>query len=254
MKKLVFIWVLSFFSVSIGFANTDHYQAIITQGNVAYTQEKYAEASELYLQVVAANYESPILFYNLGNALFKQQKFTDAILYYEKAKKLAPGNTDVAFNLELANKTITDKIEPIPELFFTTWWKSFISLFGIDTWGWISIFCLTLAVVVYALYNLAKTESNKRTYFYLSVGLLLLTIVTYTSGIQQKGMVQNANEAIIFTPSVSVKSSPSLNSTDLFIVHEGTKVKLLESIDPWHKISLSDGNVGWIMTDTFVEI
>ncbi|MBL4653588.1 MAG: tetratricopeptide repeat protein [Flavobacteriales bacterium] len=225
---------------------TEHYSTILQQGNTSYKTENYEEASKLYTEVLAANYESSALYFNLGNCYYKLNQIPDAILNYEKALKLNLGNSDIKFNLTIANKQITDKLETIPKLFITQWWNSFTQLFNIDTWAWIVILSLLFAVALFALFKLSNTEFTKKTSFYGFLLLLCLTFTAYLSGSKQKQLRENSTEAIIFAPSLTVKSSPATNSQDLFLIHEGTKVSLLETVDDWYKVSIPDGNTGWI--------
>ena len=244
MKKL--LTILSFcFLVYISLA-AEHYSSILEQGNELYKQEKYEEAISAYNEVLSANYESAELYYNIGNAYYKTGGIPLAILFYEKSLKLKPGNSDCAHNLKLANQQITDSIESIPPIFYKTWWVNLRGLFSADLWGWIAILSLFAAAILLALFKTTNKVQMKKLVFYTGVSLVCISILATIFGLQSRAQIESSDQAIVFTPSLNVKSSPANNSTDLFVIHEGTKVNVIEVVDNWIKISIADGNTGWI--------
>lgn len=217
------------------------------QANGLYRSGSYEKAAELYEQILKNGYESPALYYNLGNAYFKVQNIPAAILSYERAKRLAPHDEDILYNLRLANLRVVDKIEPLPQLFVFEWWGSFVTLLPSARWSIVGIVALWLAVIGGAMYWVVRGELARRIAFLISAMMLILTSVAFVSGMQRYHAEQNAASAIVFAQSVSVKSAPDAQSTDLFVIHEGVKVDVLDTVGDWKKVRLADGKEGWVM-------
>lgn len=221
-------------------------QAKIEAANNFYNQASYDTAVQLYQQVIEAGYASDMLYYNLGNALYKLRDIPSAILYYEKASKLNPNDEDIIQNLEIANSQIIDKIEPLPELFLKTWWRTFYTMFNADAWAWISIAFLATLLILAFIFMTSGRQFLKKLSFFLGLLVLLLTLGAFGLASQKYYYTQQTNEAIIFTPTITVKSSPGASSVDLFVLHAGTKVKLLDKTVGWNKIRIANGSVGWL--------
>lgn len=252
MKKLlVFIWLCV---ISLVSSAEEHYSSILQEANELYKKEQYEDAISAYNKVLSANYESAALYYNIGNAYYKTGGIPQAILFYEKSLKLNPGNSDCQHNLKLANQQITDSIDTIPTIFYKQWWTGIRGMFSPNLWGWIAILSLFAAAVKFAFFKTANNPQMKKLAFYAGLSLVFIALLSTTFGLQLRNQIENSHEAIVFTPSLTVKSSPSNNSTDLFVIHEGTKVTVMEEIDDWIKISISDGNTGWIKSDDIEKI
>lgn len=245
MKKLVII-ILSFISFSLLADDLQHYNDIFIKGNQLYTEEKFEEAKNEYEKILANDVESSELYYNLGNCYYKLKSYPLSILFYEKALKLYPENDDVKFNLEIANQHITDKIESLPSSIFSEWIKKFTQLLTIETWAKLSLFSAALVLLFAAGYMFSNTQTMKKISFYTSILWVLLVIVSISSGYMAKNNSLNSNQGIVFTSSLNVKSAPAQNSTTLFVIHEGAKIKVLQTNNNWIEISLQNGNVGWI--------
>ena len=243
MKKTVLISGLLFLCTYL-FA-TDN-QAIIAQANKAYGDGLYNNALDLYKQVLKDGYESADLYYNIGNASYKINDFTSAIFYYEKAIKLDPGNSDYAFNLKIANGKIADKIEPIPELFYKRWYHSLVSLLSADMWAKTGVAVFILSLLCAILYFVSRVLIIRKTGFWSGILFFVLTLFTLLFAYQNYQTLQSQDEAIIFSPTVTIKSSPDDKSIDLFVLHEGTKVQLIDHIGTWYEIRIANGSVGWL--------
>jgi tetratricopeptide (TPR) repeat protein len=252
VKKLTII--LLSFTITSALFGAGHYSSILLQGNESYKADNYEMAVQLYQEVLAAGYESSSTYFNLGNSYFKLGQTPDAILFYEKALKLNPSNADIKYNLSIANLQITDKLESLPSTFLQGIWTSIICLISVDSWAWATLISLLISAVMFMLYRISKTESTKKGSFYISILLLGISITAFVSGSQLKQKMEISSSAIVFTPSLTVKSSPANNSQGLFVIHEGTKVIVLETVDEWYKVSLSDGNTGWIEKETVKDI
>jgi len=247
MKKLLLIiFVLS----SIASFAEDN-ASLVEKGNKAYTGKFYQQAIDCYLKVLASGYEAPELYYNLGNAYFKSEDYSSAILYFEKAKKLKPGDEDINFNLKVANTKITDKIDDIPDFFLVRWYNGIANLFSFNTWAITGIVMLIIFFSVLSTYLFSKILLVRKFSFWTSIALLVITIMFFVFAQTQYIRINNTTEAIIFSPSVTAKSSPDSNSTDLFVIHEGTKVKVIDVVGEWSEIKISNGSVGWVNTTVF---
>lgn len=247
MKKIIFLvltTILTITSQSI-FAQ-DNNKSVIDSANLYYSEAKYEKAIELYNSVIDNGLDSAELYYNIGNAYFKNNDIAYAILYFEKAKKLQPNNDDINFNLEVANSRISDKIEEIPELFYKKWWKSLTNLYSVDTWAKISIFAISFFFVFALIYFLSKKVPLRKFSFYSGIILIIIFIISINVSLKKHKSSIKQNEGIIFTPSITVKSSPNKNSVDLFLVHEGTKIKVIDKLGEWFEIKIANGSEGWL--------
>lgn len=246
----LYLWLLLlafFLNTNITEAQTSVESAkkTIETANILYNQASYDTAVHLYEQVLAAGYESDWLYYNLGNAYYKLRDLPSAILYYEKASKLNPNDEDIKKNLEIANSQIIDKIEPLPQLFLKNWWNAFYTMVNADTWAWISMSFFAILLVMLFLF-LTTSHGLKKFSFFMGLLSLLFTLAAFGLASQKYYYTQQTNEAIIFTPTITVKSSPGATSVDLFVLHAGTKVRLLDKTVGWNKIRIANGSVGWL--------
>ena len=220
--------------------------SLMMKANTAYDHQLYDSAADLYQKVLEMGVESPGLYYNLGNAYFRLKEIPSAILYYEKAKKLSPNDPDILYNLNMANSMIVDKIDKVPELFIKRWWNYFYNLFDADTWAMVSLICFAILVLMTGLFLRAESRRVRKTAFFTGLLFVLLTLASFGLASQRSYYTKNHTEAIVFTPAVTVKSSPSANSVDLFVVHEGTKIKMMDEVDNWVKIKIQNGSIGWL--------
>ena len=242
MKKIVFILVATMLSV-VGMAQTESW---LREANDAYNEGNYDQALELYGKVEEAGMESAALYYNTGNTYYKMKSYPMAILYYEKALKLDPGNEDIRVNLEIANMAIVDKINVIPQSFITRWWHGLKQSLSADGWAWVSVIALGMLLLCLFAFLMSRRTGLRKAGFF--VGLLTLVCLAFSIvfAVGQYRDMRSHDEAIIMTPTVSAKSSPSVNSVELFVLHEGTKVRILDSSKDWNKIRIADGSLGWL--------
>ena len=229
-------------------------EIMVAKANKAYTEGFYANAIELYKSVIAAGYGSPDLYYNLGNACYKQNDFASSILYYEKARKLDPGNEDVNFNLRIANTKITDKIEPIPDLFYKRWYKKLTESLSVDRWSKVGLVFLLLGLLAAVFYIVSKILFIRKAGFWLGIFFVIVSLFSFLFAWQSYDEVMHRKEAIIFAPTVTIKSSPDEKSIDLFVLHEGAKVELIDNIGTWYEIRIANGSVGWLTASSVEKI
>ncbi|MCB0804943.1 MAG: tetratricopeptide repeat protein [Bacteroidales bacterium] len=251
MKRIIII--ISFLGLLLP-VSAQQPDTLISSANDAYANEFYDNAIDRYQQVLEMGYESPELYFNLGNAYFKSEDYPSAILYYEKAKKLDPRDDDIRHNLEVANARIIDKIEPVPELFLKTWWRSFVNMFSSNTWSTIAVIGFILVFITLAFYMLSRMIRIRKVAFFSGLGFLAITIVAFTVAWHTYSKANKDHEAIVFTPTITVKSSPSPNSVDLFVIHEGAKVELLDQVGNWYEIRIASGSVGWLPLESVKKI
>ena len=219
------------------------------EANQLYRKGEFQKASAMYEQIVKNGYESPSLYYNLGNAYFKLRNLPSAILNYERARRLAPHDEDIQYNLRLCNLRVVDKIDALPTLFFVEWWRSFINLFSSDSWAMFGIGALWVTVVCGAIVIISQSNILRRMLLLSAVLGLLVSVCSFVGVVQRSHVEQSEQSAIVFSQTVSVKSAPDVQSTDLFVLHEGVKVELIDRVAEWDKIRLPDGKIGWLQAE-----
>jgi len=215
-------------------------------GDSAYSAGDYATAVDVYEHLLEDG-ESATLYFNLGNAYYKEDEIAHAILNYERALRLAPSDKDIRFNLDLARSKAIDRTSERIEIFFVRWFRSFASLLSLDGWARVGIALFLLFLCTVALFVFGKKRSLRKTSLILSLVFLLLTVCANAIGHSQKRRLTVRTEAIVMQPSVVVRSTPSASGTELFVIHEGRKVTITDnSMQAWKEIALEDGNVGWL--------
>jgi len=242
MKKQFFILVIIFSAIFNLSAQND----LLKQANEAYAKSDFQTAADSYEKLLKENGESATIYYNLGNSYYKLNKVAPSILNYERALLLEPGNADIRFNLEIAKLKAVDKIEPIGDFFLTEWFRHIQNLLSTDVWSKLSIACFILLIGCLFLFFFTRRTFIKKGGFYVGIGLLVVVVFGNIFAYNQKKKLTLRDAAIIFVPTTTIKSSPDNSGTDLFILHEGTKVKLKNKLGNWNEIVTADGNVGWI--------
>ena len=218
-----------------------------TAGVQAYTDGKFSDASAAWTSIEESGQKSAKLYYNLGNAWFKQGNYPKAILNYERALRLDPSYSDARYNLEFTSNFVQDKIEPVPEFILKSVARKVCYVMGSNAWAVIFLVLLAAALVMGLLFLLGSSVGKRRAGFYCGIVLLLLSAGALSFSIWQKSDSVKTDTAIVMSPVSSVKSSPSSGSSkDLFVIHEGTKVTILDEVGTWRNISLADGRQGWI--------
>lgn len=218
-----------------------------TAGVQAYTDGKFADASTAWTSIEESGQKSAKLYYNLGNAWFKQGNYPKAILNYERALRLDPSYSDARYNLEFTGNFVQDKIEPVPEFILKSVARKVCYVMSSNVWAVIFLVLLAAALMMGLLFLLGSSVGKRRTGFYCGIVLLLLSAGALSFSAWQKSDSVKTDTAIVMSPVSSVKSSPSSGSSkDLFVIHEGTKVTILDEVGSWKNISLADGRQGWI--------
>ena len=224
------------------------------QADEAYKKEDYQKAAQLYESVMAEKGVSSELYYNLGNCYYKLENISAAILNYERAYMLDPGDADIRANLALARGKTVDKVTPPSELFFVTWARNIMHLTSVDSWAVIGICAFVLMICGILVYAFMTNIRWRKAGFYSALVMLFVVVVANLSAYNQQKSMEERNSAVVVAPSVTAKSSPSESSTDLFLMHEGTKVEISDmTMRGWYEVILEEGKVGWIPAES-VEI
>ena len=225
----------------------EYVDSLWNAANQAYAEGRWADALADYEMISGMGLESASLYCNTGDAYYKDGNLPKAILYYEKALKLDPSYDDARFNLELLNSGIQDRIEPVPEFVLKAWSRKVCYIMDSDAWAVCFIVFLALTLAMALMFILSPSVAGRRTGFFTGLVMILFAAFSLTFSIWQKKDYMRADDAIVMRPVTSVKSSPSSEaSKDLFILHEGTKVRIIDEVGSWNNIELADGRQGWI--------
>ena len=223
------------------------YVPVLSDADSAYIHGDYLKAISIYESVIGNQGVNATLYMNLGNCWLKRDEIAKAILCYERAYLIDPSDPDIRFNLELARTKTVDKVSPVNQLFIVVWFKKLLAVLDINGWAVLTVVLFTLAIIMTGVLLLSKKRGARKISFSFGIIFLLLSILSITFATTQMGNLRNRDTAIIMSPSVTVKSTPSGSVTDVFIIHEGRKVQILDSsMKEWVEIRLEDGNTGWI--------
>ena len=246
MKKIFYIIIL-IFQVSLA-------QNAFEQGNQYYQKENFQAAISSYESIINSGKESADVYFNLGNCYYKLHKVGPAIYNYEKALLLNPNDQEIKTNLDFARKMAIDDIKIIPKVGFHKLIQDFTSTYYYDTWAWIAVALALVFFLFFLGYYFSGTTLKKRIFFTGMFVILLGITLSVSAGIFERNRLENEKPAIVFAETAPVKNEPKTTSPDAFILHEGTKVYILESIANWKKIELTDETTGWIESSAIKEI
>ena len=231
------------------------FQELLDLGNQQYLNGEYELAVETYKSTADSGYASAGLYYNLGNAYYKSHNITMALVNYERAHILDPKDKDIQHNLDVAREFVVDRIEVLPEFFLRRAFVSFVKTFDADIWSILSLGTFIIALVLFLVYFFARKMELRRFSFWSAVLFAFLSVSTLLFAARQNNLVTEHNQALIRTPSVTIKSSPDETSgTDLFLLHEGTKVTVDDQLGEWREVVLSDGNRGWLKESDLIRL
>lgn len=246
MKKLtiLFLLITQIFWAQSGFED----------GNKLYEKEKYAEAVTAYENVLRSGKHSAELYFNLANAYYKQNKVAPAIYNYEKALLLHPGDQEIETNLKFAQKMTIDEIKEVPKVGFEKLLRDFTGSLHYDAWAWVAVVLAFAFLLFFLGYYFSRTTLLKRIFFIGMFALVFAILIVVLAAIFEKSHYENQRPAIVFAEMTGVKSEPRNAANDVFTLHEGTKVMVLEKTANWDKIELLDGSQGWIERSAIREI
>ena len=242
MKRLIFI--LSLFICSQNFAS----EQVFELGNKQYVNENYSAAISLYDSILISGLESSELYYNLGNCHYKTNDWANAIWHYEKSLQLN-NNKKTKHNLELVKLKIIDRIEPLPQLFYKKWWINLTQNLSTQVWQILTLFGMGFIFILQLISQFTSLKNKLITKIFsaITVIILLITQTSYHNNFTK-------NEAIIFSETITVNSAPTSSSTNLFTLHAGSKVEIIDTIGDWINIKIANGNSGWIAQNSIKEL
>lgn len=245
MKQIIVLLV--FLTSNIFMAQTA--DDMFNNANKLYKEGKYVEAISLYKKVEATKNISSELYYNMGNTYYKLNKVAPTIYNYEKALLLDPLNENAFNNLIIAKRLTLDRIEELPKSLLQKINENFLQKFTYNTWAIIVVLLSFLASLLFLAYYFSYTPSKKRLFFSTSILSFLLLIISVIITFTQFNQSKNNIEAIIFAEEIEIKNAPTKDADEIFTLHEGTKVKVLDTVDDWKKIKLVDGKTGWLLSE-----
>ncbi len=250
MKKILFLLVVIISSLSS--AQTPY--ELFKTANSLYKEGKYKEAINIYQKIKETDQISSELYYNLGNSYYKLNKVAATIYNYEKALQLNPLNKDAKNNLTFAKKLTLDAIEKLPKTFLQKIEENYLQKLSYNQWAIVVVVFSFLASLLFLLFYFAETPSKKRLYFTTSILLFILLISAVSITFKEYHFSKNNRHAIVFAKKTAIKNAPTLNSDNVFSLHEGTRVTILDEVDNWKKIKLADGKIGWMLSNELKEI
>jgi len=221
---------------------------IFEEANTLYNEGKYAEAIDKYESILNSDTHSSELYFNLANANYKLNNIAPSVYYYEKALILDPNDEEIKNNLAFAKNMTIDAIDTVPDVGIAKILKNFVNNLNADTWATIAIIGVIIFVLLFLLYHFAKATSRKRLAFIISVASLFVACLSVAMAFQKIRLDKKENPAIVFAQESRVKADPNKTSEEVFRLHEGTKVQVLDSYEDWNKIQLSDNSIGWIQS------
>jgi len=227
----------------LGFAQNDQ---IFEQANALYNDGKYAESIDKYQSILKSDVHSSELYFNLANANYKLNNIALSVYYYEKALLLNPNDSEIQSNLAFAQNMTIDAIDKVPQVGFSRIINNTVNTFSTDTWAKIAVASVILFALLFLMYHFSYTTSRKRIAFVMSIVSLFIAGLSVAMAFQKKNLDKKNNPAIVFAQESRVKSEANKTSEEVFRLHEGTKVQVLETYEDWNKIRLSDNSTGWI--------
>lgn len=246
MKNILYILLLS---TQIFFAQNG-----FEKGNEYYQKAKYTDAVAAYESVLTESKHSSDLYFNLANAYYKLNKVAPAIYNYEKALVLKPNNKDAINNLHFAQKRTVDEIKVIPKVGFAKLVRDFTGIYHYNTWAWVSVALAVLFLLLFIGYYFSQITISKRIFFFGMFVVIFLILTSISSAIFEKSHFDNEKPAIVFAERTNIKSEPRNGGQPIFVLHEGTKIYVFETIGKWKKIQLTDGTDGWIESSAIKEV
>jgi len=242
--------ILLVLTLSIGVQAAAQDNPLFDKATEAYNKGRYDEAISYYEQILESGRHSAAVYFNLGNSYYKKNEIAPSIYYYEKALLLEPGDPETRNNLRFAQNMTLDAITPLPQTDLQRLYRRLIFALSLDGWAYAGIFFVLLFVGAYLFFLGSDTPNRKRIGLITSLTSLMLAVVCTTLSYLQYRAYRKDQPAIVFAREVPVRSEPNERSTSAFLLHEGTKVQVLDSLNEWRKIQLADGQNGWIAAES----
>ena len=249
MKQVLYIYIALFSTVI--FAQN---QSLFEQGNQLYNDGKYAEAIEKYQAILKSNKHSEALYFNLANAHYKLNHIAPSIYYYEKALQLAPNDQAIKSNLAFAKNMTIDAVDVIPDTGFAKLRKNVTDIMSFDNWAKLAVGSVLMFVIIFLLYYVTYSTGKKRLAFITSNLFLFLAVFSVAIAFHKYNLSKKDKPAIVFAQETVIKSEPNKRSQELFRLHEGTKVQIIDTVNQWKEIKLADGKICWIENEDIKEL
>ena len=259
MKHICFILTLVLTSACWGFDKSDSQiiDSIFKESNKLYLANHFENAVDGYLSIVDQNISNQILYYNIGNAYYRLDKLGYARLYYEKAKNSAVSDNslldDISYNISFLETQLIDEINPLPQFFLMKFMNKIILALSNNSWAFVLIIVMYVNLVLFLIFLFSSSSYVKslavKSLLFLFQFLLVVCFLFYMSSYQQQDVF-----AVLVSQNTYVKTAPSFNATNQFIIHEGLKFEIIDVVDDWSRVLLSDGKDGWIENNHFVKI
>lgn len=245
MKHLIISLVL-LLSSALSLSAQNEFSGLAQQADSAYIQEDFAQAIDSYLKLTEQTQDAN-LYYNLAGAYFRSDSLARAILWYERALQLEPGNEDIRFNLEFTRSRTIDRITPRHEMFFISFWRSLVFSMSLDSWASWGLWCFSLMIISLLCFLYLRSMLLRKICFATMILFFFLAVMANVCGYSQNYITDHRTGAVIMASSVTLKSTPSDSGNDLFILHEGTTVTIQDnSMKEWAEVKIADGKVGWM--------
>ena len=226
----------------------------VKQANSLYSKGNYADAAKLYEKVLSTKGVAPELYFNLGNAYYKSNEIGHSILNYERALRLLPTFDDARYNLEIAQLKVVDNVSQNQQFFIGRWADGFVKMFNSNQWFWISFTLFLVTLILLFIFIFGPSRQMRKIAFYFAGVILGISLLSFVFSGIRKDQLLNHRDAIIMSGVVSVKGSPDKSGTELFQLHEGTKVSIKSTLGSWTEIKLGNGNVGWVEQENIERI
>jgi tetratricopeptide (TPR) repeat protein len=249
--KTKFLLILLLLSAVQIKAEDPNIYTLFNEANSLYAESNFFEAEQTYREILDAGYIAPELYYNLANACFRQQKYTDAIYYYEKAALLKPRDKDIQHNLEFAKLSIHKRIVETPDLFFVRIYKNIVNSCSSDCWSKISLSSFIIGLILILFYLFSRIRSQKIISFTFAAVFFAASIVSFIFSNNRLNLEIGNSQAIVYTEAVPLRSSPNETATILMRISAGHKIEILEYSGNWAEAELENGQVGWLPEDAF---
>lgn len=240
MKHLFYLIML--FTLPILGQNLNHFE----EGNKAYNEGEYQAAINSYEKILENGETSAEVYFNLGNAHYKLNNIAPSVYYYEKALQLNPNDKDIRDNLAFAQNMVLDDIEEEESTGLAGLWRDSVSVLGYNQWAWLAVTCSILFAVLFLVYYFSRKTFLKRLFFTLSMVLIFFSVLSVVFAFQQKEYATGGQYAIIFSEEAGVRGEPTLRGEEIFTLHEGTKIEVLETYQDWIRFELANGIQGWM--------
>ena len=229
-------------------------QKLFSAANEAYQKGDFQTAIHHYEAILETGNYSTEIYFNLGNAYYKTKNLGKAILHYEKALLISPGDEDTRFNLTIAKEQTIDRLETIGRFFLKEWWQSLHHLFSAQTWSILNLLSIWGGVAGIILWLFGPSRLRKKQGFIGGISLLVLSVLLFLIARSQSNFEKDSSYAIVLVKEIELKNGPDPESTGILLVHEGLKIELLDEIGNWQKVKLSNGDQGWLPSESMGKI